>query len=156
MADASPKTGTARSACDLIAIHCSDYRHTNGIYTMDRAVKERFGQQASYDAIVKPGGPFAFVHGSEHHRVAIMDDLTDLVTLHGFRSVMLVPHMSCGKYGLWKKFASKDAEHQQLLKDIAASSDIIRKTVPGIRVFGAIAEMSPTTLLRLEDVFDSL
>lgn len=147
--------GKKRGACDLIAIHCSDYRHTNGVYTLDRAVKERFGMQATYDAIVKPGGPFALIHGEEHHRLTVMEDLADLIGLHGFTTVLLVPHMSCGKYGQHMKFQSTAAERIQLVQDISASAAMIQKKFPDIRVVGAIAEMTPTTLLRLEDVFDT-
>ena len=143
------------SECDLVTIRCSDFRHTNGIFTLNRAVKERFGLDAAPDSLAKPGGPFALVHGDEHHRRSLLEDLDFLIKSHRFENVLLVPHTGCSRYRQFMKFDSAASERKQLIQDIATAAELIRGRHPDMRVIGCIAEMSPTTLLRLEDVFDS-
>ncbi|MSR84860.1 hypothetical protein EXS71_00220 [Candidatus Uhrbacteria bacterium] len=142
---------TDADRCQATAFFCSDYRHWNGPLNISQALRSLVGH-AGFDKIAKPGAIHALVHGEEHHRRAILDDLSDLVSLHQPEWIYLIPHTDCGKYRL--SFGQRDEaeQRQQLIQDLATVTTLILRYYPLVRVRSFIAVMKPDTLSDLEEV----
>jgi hypothetical protein len=86
-----------RVETDVLAIHCSDYRFQAGLREfLDEGLK----LQASYDALVVPGGPQCLVELGTLPKFswASRKWARLLVRLHSLKRLVLIAHQDCGWY----------------------------------------------------------
>lgn len=130
----------ARS-CEYIVLTCCDFRIWEE--ELRRHLAHYQAEHHSYDLIAVPGATHRLVHGPEHKRQALFEDLDLLISVHNPETVVLIPHTHCAVYHASRSFACAEEEREALTDDIAAAYDLLTARFPRIAVQGYIAQIDP-------------
>jgi hypothetical protein len=84
-----------RGTCSALVVTCSDFRFKSA----ERRFAEAAGLADDYDLIARPGGVRALVQPrSAASGQSMLDEIRLLWSIHAFRRVLLVNHVSCRAY----------------------------------------------------------
>lgn len=85
----------SKARCRALVISCSDFRFISA----QRQIRLDLGLDNAYDLLARPGGVFSLVRStSKIARKSMLEEIDLLRSLHHFRSILLMNHVTCGAY----------------------------------------------------------
>ncbi|MEK7655852.1 MAG: carbonic anhydrase [Patescibacteria group bacterium] len=137
--------------CQLTVLTCMDFR-LHGATNLPHYLAQRFGEHATYDLLTPPGACYSLIHDGEVERQRILDHLALSVSLHAPETILIIPHIDCGRYHAARKFLSMEDEIDQLTQDVLMSGKMLLRQFPKAEVRGFIAKVSDRMTIGLEEV----
>ena len=117
---------TAR--CRALVISCSDFRFISA----QRQIRLDLGLESAYDLVARPGGVFSLVRStSKIARNSMLEEIDLLRSLHHFRSILLMNHVTCGAY---RNLARGKREEQMHRDDLLTAQAMLEKRYDGMTV----------------------
>lgn len=104
----------SKDRCRALVISCSDFRFISA----QRQIRLDLGLEHAYDLLARPGGVFSLVRPSTRTaRRSMLDEIDMLRSLHRFREILLMNHVTCGAYrGLARGKAELRLHREDLLR----------------------------------------
>lgn len=133
-------SGKLRTACDLVVVHCLDYRHGR---PFDALVRHAYGESVQFDRVTAAGCAFGLVHpkrkkGEEGIRLV---DIDVAVSKHTPERMAVIQHQECGRYADHYRFETVEEEIAVLTRDLHLTYHALRAQYPLLAIDLFIVEM---------------
>ena len=140
-----------RQSCNLTVLTCMDFR-LHGAHNLPKFIEQQFGDGVTYDVLTPPGACHPLLREGESERQRILDHLSLSVSLHDPETIVVIPHMNCGKYHASHSFFDPEDEIALLAKDARHSADLIVGRFPKATVRTFIANVDDRRTTALNEV----
>ena len=118
----------SKARCRALVISCSDFRFISA----QRQIRLDLGLDNAYDLLARPGGVFSLVRStSKIARESMLEEIHLLRSLHHFRSILLMNHVTCGAY---RDLARGKREMQMHRDDLLRAKSMLEERYRGMRV----------------------
>lgn len=118
----------SKARCRALVISCSDFRFISA----QRQIRLDLGLENAYDLLARPGGVFSLVRStSKIARESMLEEIHLLRSLHHFRSILLMNHVTCGAY---RGLARGRREVQMHRDDLLRAKSMLEERYRGVRV----------------------
>ena len=141
-------------SCQLTVITCMDFR-LHGATNLPHYLAQRFGEFATYDLLTPPGGCYPLVHEGEEERERILGHLALSISLRSPETILIIPHINCGRYHAERRFYCEEEEVDRLTQDVLLSGKMLLNRFPLAQVRGFIARVDSVMMTGLEEVYSA-
>ena len=118
----------SKARCRALVISCSDFRFISA----QRQIRLDLGLDNAYDLLARPGGVFSLVRStSKIARKSMLEEIDLLRSLHHFRSILLMNHVTCGAY---RHLARGKRELQMHREDLLNAKAMLEERYRGMSV----------------------
>jgi hypothetical protein len=127
-----------RQTCEALVITCSDFRFKSA----ERTFAEQAGLGDDYDLIARPGGIRSLAAPrSDAAAQTMMEEIALLWSLHEFRRVLMVNHLSCRAYD---DIATEENEQAVHVEHLRRAREVLAGRLAGVVVEGYVVEITGT------------
>jgi carbonic anhydrase len=118
----------SKARCRALVISCSDFRFISA----QRQIRLDLGLEHAYDLLARPGGVFSLVRSPARSvRRSMLDEIDMLRSLHRFREILLMNHVSCGAY---RGLARGNAELRLHREDLLGAKAMLEERYPRLAI----------------------
>jgi carbonic anhydrase len=118
----------SKARCRALVISCSDFRFISA----QRQIRLDLGLEHAYDLLARPGGVFSLVRPrSKTVRQSMLDEIEMLWSLHRFRQILLMNHVTCGAY---RGLARGRAEVRLHREDLLSAKRMLQGRYPRLAI----------------------